>query len=214
MISRKNLTNEFCGRRPKLQFNARIENLNYPTGTAKFADYPWNAIILKKLEDNKSLFICGATLISDQWLVSTAHCLKEGTANDFKIRLGEWDLYREDEPYNFVEQNVAEIIRHPNYESSTLNNDIALIRIENPINLAANVHIAPVCRAQYGENFANRRCMLSGFGKSEFKGEYQSVLREVQLPILDHSQCSSLLQQTRLGSSFDLHSGFICAGRF
>lgn len=37
-------------------------------------------------------------------------------------------------------------------------------------------------------------------------------MREVQLPILDHSQCAAQLKQTRLGSSFVLDRGFMCAG--
>ena len=54
---------------------------------------------------------------------------------------------------------------------------------------------------------------MSGWGKDAFtSGSYQHVLKEVELPILSHNQCENMLRRTRLGPSFILHEGFICAG--
>ena len=43
-------------------------------------------------------------------------------------------------------------------------------------------------------------------------GSYQHVLKEVEVPIHHHQQCERMLQRTRLGPSFILHQGFVCAG--
>lgn len=44
------------------------------------------------------------------------------------------------------------------------------------------------------------------------QGEYQSVLKEVDVPMLGHKDCEYRLKQTRLGRSYNLHPGFLCAG--
>ena len=39
-----------------------------------------------------------------------------------------------------------------------------------------------------------------------------SVLKKIELPIVQSDLCESSLKATRLGSFFRLHSSFICAG--
>ena len=38
------------------------------------------------------------------------------------------------------------------------------------------------------------------------------MLKEVDLPVLTHFDCERKLKETRLGSDFVLHPGFLCAG--
>lgn len=136
-----------------------------------------------------------------------------------KVRLGEYDVHRDDEYYPHVERNVAEIIKHPQFYPGTLANDIALLRLmpispQDPQSARPTPHIVPICLPYPGENFANQRCWVAGWGKDAFgpKGDYQSVLRKVDVPVIGHSQCNARLRQTRLGPLFDLHAGFMCAG--
>ena len=55
---------------------------------------------------------------------------------------------------------------------------------------------------------------MSGWGKNQFglSGSYQNILKEVDVPIMSHSQCQQRLRTTRLGGQFLLHPGFLCAG--
>ena len=57
--------------------------------------------------------------------------------------------------------------------------------------------------------FTNYRCYVSGWGKDTFgdKGNYQHLLKEVDLPVLDHLTCQNQLRRTRLGPDFNLHPG-------
>ena len=65
-------------------------------------------------------------------------------------------------------------------------------------------------------NFLLRnRCWVSGWGKNAFgpSGIYQSIMKEVDVPIIDQNECENRLRATRLGSSFVLNRySFICAG--
>ncbi len=81
------------------------------------------------------------------------------------------------------------------------------------IEIPSSPHISPVCLPDRHVNFAGRRCYVSGWGKDSFVGgSYQHVLKEVQLPVVDNARCETMLRRTRLGATFNLHDGFLCAG--
>lgn len=59
----------------------------------------------------------------------------------------------------------------------------------------------------------NYRCWVTGWGKNAFNGNYQAILKEVDVPIVDQASCEARLRSTRLGQFFNLdRSSFICAG--
>lgn len=43
-------------------------------------------------------------------------------------------------------------------------------------------------------------------------GQYQTILRKIDLPLVANSDCENRLRATRLGQIFQLHPGFLCAG--
>merc|ERR1712080_288870 len=57
-------------------------------------------------------------------------------------------------------------------------------------------------------------CFATGWGKDQFgaAGQYQVVLKEIDLPVVGHAQCQDALRTTRLGRRFKLDDSFICAG--
>merc|ERR1711944_339037 len=57
-------------------------------------------------------------------------------------------------------------------------------------------------------------CFATGWGKDQFgaAGNYQVVLKEIDLPVVGHDQCEASLRTTRLGKRFQLDDSFICAG--
>lgn len=58
------------------------------------------------------------------------------------------------------------------------------------------------------------RCWVSGWGKDAFgdNGKYQSILKEVDVPIINQDNCQTTLRNTRLGQFFVLDKSFLCAG--
>lgn len=47
----------------------------------------------------------------------------------FKIRMGEWDTSKRDEPLPNMEFDVQRIFTHPQYTSINLQNNIAVMRL-------------------------------------------------------------------------------------
>ncbi|KAH7637567.1 group 3 mite allergen-like protein [Dermatophagoides farinae] len=213
-LPRPNAAYHNCGQRQSIGINGRVQNLNYHQSSTEFAEYPWQVAILKRIGPSDNLYVCGGALISSSFIITAAHCIKKFQAHDLKIRLGEWDVHREDEFYPYVEKNVEEIFIHPNFVPRNLANDVALLKLDTELDLSQHPHISPICMPQTFESFAGHRCYVAGWGKNAFghQGEYQSVLMKVDLPVLDSRMCENQLKHTKLGYGFRLDRSMICAG--
>merc|ERR1711936_1293124 len=79
-----------------------------------------------------------------------------------------------------------------------LANDRAVLYVSQDFDLQA--HIDTVCLPQPEELFDGQRCFATGWGKDEFgaAGNYQVVLKEIDLPVVGHDQCEASLRTTRL----------------
>lgn len=70
-------------------------------------------------------------------------------------------------------------------------------------------------RLDYNQQFYNCRCWVSGWGKNMFgvQGQYQQILKKVDVPIIAPDVCQTQLRTARLGPTYVLDStSFICAG--
>lgn len=58
------------------------------------------------------------------------------------------------------------------------------------------------------------RCWVAGFGANSFtSNQYQTVMKEIDVPVLDGPTCQARYVATRLGASFVFNQqSFICAG--
>lgn len=59
---------------------------------------------------------------------------------ELKIRAGEWDTQTNKERFPHQERPVDRLLIHPNFNDKTLANDVGLIFLKEPINIAENVN--------------------------------------------------------------------------
>ncbi|XP_021968004.1 phenoloxidase-activating factor 2 isoform X2 [Folsomia candida] len=208
-----------CGKRNDRGVGFRI--VGGKDNESQFGEFPWMTAIIElkqpKHQGGKVLksFICGASLIHQSVVLTASHCLRNKTADTLLIRVGEWDTQTTSELYPYEEVLVDQIIMHPNFVmKKTILNDIALLILKKPVQLAPNV--APIClpSSSVTTDFDGERCFATGWGKDVFgaQGVYHSILKRVELPIIPRRDCQERLRGTKLGSKFHLHESFICAG--
>lgn len=202
-----------CGFRLTDGINGRIRQPLQKEGDAEFGEYPWQAAILKK-EGIDNVYVCGGTLIDDRHVLTAAHCVKGYDAIELRVRVGEWDVNSDTEFYTHVESDVNGVFVNPDFYSGNLINDIAVVRMTVPVDFVKNPHVSPVCLPARSQDFTGRRCWITGWGKDGFgeEGQYQSILKETDLLVIPPGECQARLRQTRLGPSYRLHPGMLCAG--
>ncbi|VVD05920.1 unnamed protein product [Leptidea sinapis] len=178
-----------CGIRHSQGINGRIKTPSYVDGDSEFGEYPWQAAILKKDP-------------------------KEYKGFELRVRLGEWDVNHDVEFFPYIERDVLSVHVHPLYYAGTLDNDLAILKLEHPVDWTKYPHISPACLPDKYTDYSGQRCWTTGWGKDAFgmNGKYQNILKEVDVPVLPHGLCQQQLRQTRLGYNYELNPGFLCAG--
>lgn len=118
------------------------------------------------------------------------------------------------EPIPAEDVTVLNAFIHPGFNANNLQNDIAVIRLTRDIDLRAKSTIGTACLPTLS-SYVGQRCYVAGWGKNDFgpNGQYQAIMKEVDVPIIANANCLGALRATRLGPNFILNdASFICAG--
>merc|ERR1712062_685465 len=140
-------------------------------------------------------------LIAPGVILTAAHCAAkfQQEPTKLKIRCGEWDTQNQTEPRPHQDRYVQNLDIHPEFNPRNLANDWAVLYTSQDFDLQA--HIDTICLPQPEELFNGQTCFATGWGKDQFgaAGNYQVVLKEIDLPVVGHDQCEASLRTTRLG---------------
>lgn len=149
-------------------------------------EWPWQAGMV--WSGSSSVF-CGATVISNEWILTAAHCVDGTAASEIQMLLGEHDYWDSDEP---VRMDISEIISDPNYDSNSVDRDFALLRMANPIDWAANPNIRPACLPEYtAGDYDQWMSTVTGWGTTSSGGPTSNVLLEVDVQVISNSECNA-----------------------
>jgi len=200
-----------CGRRNNNGLGARIQG--FKEGESQMGEWPHMCAILRE-EGGVKTFQCGASLISPSVVLTAAHCVQKfrDSPGQLVVRCGEWDTQTDTEPFPHQDRLVTKLTVHPEFNARSLANDYAVLFTTADFVLDYNVDT--ICLPRPGENFDGRRCFATGWGKDKFgaTGQYQVVLKELEIPMVESRLCQEKFRATRLGKRFRLDPSFICAG--
>jgi len=139
--------------------------------------YPYSA----SLQYNTQHF-CGGTLVSPNLVITAAHC----TSTPTKITLGRYDL---DSPtdYDYEVMDVVDIIVHPQYDESVVENDIAILVIERD-----SKHPYIQINTNNESPIDEEKLIVMGWGdidSSEYGQETSDRLRQTDVWYMTNSKC-------------------------
>lgn len=106
------------------------------------------------------------------------------------------------------------VIVHPNYDSKTLENDLALIKLKRPVPYREDIQ--PICLPGLDEDFTGLDGYATGWGLTDFdKRQLPDTLQIVRLPIISNKRCQSMYKKAghdKLITDMDLCAGYAKGG--
>ncbi|XP_017769480.1 PREDICTED: trypsin-7-like [Nicrophorus vespilloides] len=144
--------------------------------------------------------ICGASIISQNFAVTAAHCTDGLTASSLTIRAG--STYRGS---GGQVVQVSAITQNPNYNKENIDYDISVLRLSMPLNFGAGVQAVglPSLNQQVP---VDTDCIVSGWGAISEGGGSPSQLQAVHVRIISVATCKSAY------GSAAITDRMICAG--
>ncbi|XP_023655223.1 neurotrypsin isoform X2 [Paramormyrops kingsleyae] len=155
--------------------------------------WPWQAAIRLRGSPGDGRLVCGATLVSSCWILTSAHCFKRygNSTKTYKVRVGDYHILVPEE-YE-TEYAVEEIIPHPSYEVHSNDYDLALVRLSGREGRCVTFsrHVLPACLPGRREKAArtSSSCYITGWGDTG--RAYSKTLQQAAVSQLHKRHCEA-----------------------
>lgn len=166
-------------------------------------EWPWQAFV------RSGPYMCGGSLIHQQWIVTAAHCVvnKQNVVfapTDITVTLGEHDR----DKIEGTEQKIGviQVIPHPNYQAPWNDHDIALLQLATPAVLGSAVGVVQPLVSPTDDALVapGAPSVVTGWGIMAEGGSTARELQEVMVPLVSNEKCQAAYGQITVG--------MICAG--
>ncbi|KAK6635906.1 hypothetical protein RUM44_001160 [Polyplax serrata] len=156
-----------------------------PNVTDRYGNYRWN---------------CGGTLINGWYVLTAAHCLFVDNRTIEYVRLGEHNLTNETDCSREIcldrpeDVPISQVVPHEKWNTTTIKNDIALVRLSrNPL-LLGKSNIYPICLPFDIKKLnvtPTSKFEVAGWGKTDWNADEGSdVLRKASISGVSQEECN------------------------
>ncbi|MFH4976762.1 hypothetical protein AB6A40_003471 [Gnathostoma spinigerum] len=180
---------------------------------SQYSEWPWQAL-LYTFDASGVGMMCGATILSANWLMTAAHCVRNKYENTFVTVNANYvgDLRNT----YFVKKQIV----HSGWDLQTVSNDIALLEIDGNIDFLGPAK--PICITKNDSDLIKTGsvAVITGYGASivqrasgVFTTMFDKGLQQATISVIDHEKCARTWWAITQGET-QITDRQICAGAF
>nr|XP_027215065.1 neurotrypsin-like [Penaeus vannamei] len=173
-------------------------------------DSPWKVTLRlkKELEDGGRL-ICGGSIISEDLVLTAAHCFGFNGEQSMVVRSGDFDSAYVEGSFD-EEFGIEQVWIHEQYEDTHFqDNDIALIRIERKWGrgFRFNKRVRPLCMPSADASYDDLgACTVSGWGRTMVFSQPTQRPNELEVGVYPDAVCEAYF------GTYNYSSSSVCVG--
>ncbi|XP_047546282.1 suppressor of tumorigenicity 14 protein isoform X2 [Lutra lutra] len=158
-------------------------------------EWPWQVSLHVQSQGH----VCGASIISPNWMVSAAHCFideRDFRYSDHKMWTAFLGLHDQSKrsATGVQELGLKRIVTHPFFNDFTFDYDIAVLELEKPAEYSSTVR--PICLPESSHIFpAGKAIWVTGWGHTQEGGTSALILQKGEIRVINQTTCESLLPQ-------------------
>jgi len=156
---------------------------------AAISDFPWQIYLIS------GNYRCGGSIISPGWVVTAAHCVKNTSGNTISPTLMIITAGSSTPTISGTRYYVSQVIPHPNFNSTSLENDIALLKVSSTISCAncKPVKLMSIKNIVEGYTDPGTMAWITGWGLTDALTQtIPSNLQKALVPIVSKSTASAV----------------------
>ncbi|NXL12394.1 TMPS5 protease, partial [Mesembrinibis cayennensis] len=164
--------------------------------------WPWQVSIY-----HGSQHRCGGSVLAREWIVTAAHCVHSYR----RLQASAWLVFAGVVSHGSIKQeagvSVKKIIYHPLYNDNSLDYDIALMKLQVPLNFSDAIRA--VCLPPSRQDLLQgAQCWVSGWGYTRpDQAQVTETLQEALVPLIGTKRCNSSCMYAG-----ELTARMLCAG--
>lgn len=150
-------------------------------------EWPWQVLLADISTKGGGEHYCGATLLHPDWVITAAHCTNGRQASKIGVVLGQYSSSTLSATAQV--RRVAQIVQHPGFNRSTINNDIALLKLDAPVTFTDTIR--PVClpTRYVNTDLDGQTAVITGWGTTSYGGQVSDPLLQVSVKVLSTEHC-------------------------
>ncbi|XP_068435186.1 tryptase-2-like [Clinocottus analis] len=167
-------------------------------------DWPWITHLNLTDLDEQNHWRCGGSIIHEQWVLTSASCLKKVKKNKSMVVVGAYQLKKAAVDYIGIENYMI----HPKFKALSSGgyvNDIAVVKLEVPIPTSEQVKVVSLPEAKDTPSLKSK-CWIAGWGNIQKDKPLpgQETLQQLKIPLVSNDVCKTKRPE--------LTVGMLCAG--
>jgi len=150
-------------------------------------------------DGNTTDFFCGATMVTDRWVVAASHCYDDfgnaATTGPIQVRI---NTIRDNTLYKELVE-IKRVFKHPLYKYPNLYNDVAVLELGRRVEYDYDLYgDTPSCLDR-GIEVEGKLATIQGYGTTE--DGTRGTLLEANITIISNEQCKKQLDHNTTGQA-------------